>query len=401
MDAPDRRNRLKNVEAVNFHERTQKKMNKWVLFAICVLALIIVAVLAVFGYKHIAQRLQPSDATYTAHVLSTDTANTEDGDVVYAPYKSGIVMASRGEVRCYNTSGKTEWELEVGVLNPFIKINGSYILLAGKNTKDFLLIKDGKILVQANSTYNILNAGVAKNGAFFLVEDEPYYKGLLTVRDSKNKDMFVWHSGSSYIIDATFNDRASQIALTTLTAAPQTENTQQTESSYMSSLLLFKLHENTPYKTYDFDRQIAANVFLASGRYIVVTDSGVQAYSTGSGERVWSYDITPHTLQRTDFEANKLALLTLAENGTQTLHILASDGSLTGKVEGLKNTGDISMASSIIATAGGNTLTVYRTNGARRYEVALPKTYNDICLFNNGQYLLGANNIVFDILSTK
>lgn len=400
MSAPDRRNRLKDVDAVKFNEDTPKKKNKWLAFAISVLILLLVAVLALFCYKYFSQNLQPGDRNYTAHVMSTDTANTEEGDVVYAPYKSGIVMASRNEVRCYNTAGETEWELEIGVLNPFIKVNGSYILLAGKNTKDYLLIQDGKILVQANSTYNILNAGVAKNGAFFIVEDEPYYKGLLTVRNSKNKDMFVWHSGSSYIIDACFNDRTSQIAVTTLTAAPQTKDT-QTENAYHSSLLLFKLHESAPYMTYDFDRRIAANVYLASGRYIVVTDTGVLAYSTGNGALLWNYDITPHTLQRTDFEANKLALLTLAEDGTQTLTILSADGKTSGKVEGLKNMGDISMASSIIAASVGSTLTVYRTNGLQQYTVSLPKTYNDICLFNNGQYLLGANNIVLDILSTK
>ncbi len=401
MDAPDRRNRLKDVDAVRFKEQPKKKASRWLIFALCVLVLLIFTALAILGYKYISEQTQTTDTAITAHVLTTDTANTEEGDVVYAPYRSSIVMASRNEVRCYNTKGETEWELDIGVLNPMIKVNGGYILIAGKDTKDYLLIKDGKILIQANSTYSILNAGVSRNGAFFLVEDEPYYKGLLTVRNTKNKDMFVWHSGSSYIIDAIFNERSSQIAVTTLSAAPHTVSDGQTESTYTSSLHLFKLHESTPYKSYDYDRQIATNVFLASGRYIVVTDSSVEAYSATSGEALWNYSITPHTLQRTDFEANRLALLTLSEDGSQSLHILSADGSLAGKTDGLKNAGAISMTSNIIAVASGSTLNVYRANAAHQYTVSLPKTYNDICLFNNGQYLLGANNIVLDILSAK
>ncbi len=400
MATPDRRNRLKDVEAIKFEDKPPKKTKKWLWFILGAVALLLVAALAVFGYKYYSA-IRKTDAIHSAHVIRTDTANTDEGDVVYAPYKDGIVMASRSEVRFYNVKGETVWELEISILNPFIKANGNYILLAGKNTTDYLLIKNGKILLQSNAAYGILNAGIAPNGTFFLVEDEPYYKGLLTVYDSENKEEFVWHSGTSYIIDAAFNDRASQIAISTLSAMPNIDGNAEKEGAYSASLLLFKLHENTPYKTYDFEQQIAANVYCASGRYILITDTGVCAYSAADGDAIWNYTFTPHTLQRVDFRAGKLAILTMAEDGTQTLHILKADGKLSGKVEALKNAGDISLCDGIVAVGSGSTLTVYSVNGTQRYGVTLPKTYNDICFFNNGQYLLGANNIVLDILSTK
>lgn len=400
MSTPDRRNRLKDVEAVKFEDKTPKSSKKWLWFVLGTIALLLIAVLAVFGFRYIAS-VQEADAVHSAHVIRTDTANTDEGDVVYAPYKDGIVMASRNEVRFYNIKGETVWELEISILNPFIKVNGNYILLAGKNTTDYLLIKNGKIVLQANAAYGILNAGVAANGTFFLVEDEPYYKGLLTVYGSDNKDKFVWHSGTSYIIDAAFNDRASQIAISTLSATPNIEGDADKEASYNASLLLFKLHESTPYKTYDFEQQIAANVYWASGRFILITDTSVCAYSAADGDPIWNYTFTPHTLQHTDFRSGKLAILTLAEDGTQVLHMLRSDGKLIGKVEALKNAGDISLCDSIVAVSSGSSLNIYSTSGIQRYGVTLPKTYSDICFFNNGQYLLGANNIVLDILSTK
>lgn len=401
MATPDRRNRLKDVEAVQFNEKKPPKNKNLLWFILGAVALVLVAVLAVFGYKYFSAKMQSSDIVYEAHVINTTTANTDEGDVVYAPYKDGIVMASRNEVCFYNTKGETIWALDVGVLNPFLKINGNYILLAGKNTKDYLLIKNGKILLQANSAYNILNAGVASNGAFFLVEDEPYYKGLLTVYDSKNQDKFVWHSGTSYIIDAAFNNRASQIAISTLSATPNLDGSADKEATYSSSLLLFKLHESEPYKTYDFDQQIAASVFFASGRYMLITDNSVCAYSSTDGEEIWNYSYAPHILQRVNFNANKLAILTMTDDGAQALHILKPDGKLLGRIDALKNAGDISLCGNIVAVGSGSSLSVYNTNGVRRYGVTLPKTYNDICLFGNGQYLLGANNIVLDVLSTK
>lgn len=401
MSTPDRRKRFEDLEAVSFKNPVPKKTRKWLWFTLGAIALVLVAVLAVFIYKTVYTELQKAETERNAHVLTTNTANTEEGDLVYAPYKDGIFLASRSEVCCYNTEGVAEWKLDISLLNPFIKVNGSYVLIAGKNTKDYLLIQNGKIVIQANTTYNILNAGVAKNGAFFLVEDEPYYKGRLTVRDSKNKDMFVWHSGTSYIIDAAFNDRTSQIAVTTLTATPQTSNTQTQTGSYSSALLLFKLHESAPYQTYNFENAMATSVYHVGGRYIVVTDTSIRAYSSLSGEQMWTYELTPQVLHRVSFHADKLAVLTQTEDSTQTLHILKADGKCIGTVTGLKNTGDISLADNILATGGGSALSVYRTNGTHLYDVTLPKTYNDICLFANGQCFLGANNIIFDILSAK
>ncbi len=401
MSTPDRRKLFDGIDAVSFKENQPKKNRKWLWFSIGTVALVLITVFAVFIYKNIYTNLHVTDAKIAAHVLTTTTVNTEEGDLVYAPYKSGIVLASRSEVCYYNTKGEPEWKHEINLLNPFIKVNGSYVLIAGRNTKDYLLIHNGKIVIEANTTYNILNAGVARNGTFFLVEDEPYYKGRLVIRDSKNKDKFVWHSGSSYILDVTFNDRASQIAITTLSAIPQTANAQTQDASYSSAVLLFKLHETAPYKTYNFENSMATSIYYAGGRYIVVTDTHIRAYSGLNGAQSWQYALTPDALVRISFYTDKLAVLTQAEDATQTLHILKTDGKCIGKLENLKNTGDISLTGNIIAVEGGSTLSVYRTNAKHLYDVTLPKTYDDICLFANGQNFLGANNIVFDILLAK
>ncbi len=405
MDTPDRRARLKDIDAVKLHEPQQKKSKKWLIFAICVLILLFVAALAALGYQYYTENFSASDTTFNAHVLSTYTGSANAGNAAYAPYKDGILITTQTQTSFYNAKGEVEWQLDIAVLNPFLKVNESYILLAGKNSKELYLIRDGKIMIKTNVPYPIINAGVAANGNFFIIEDEPYYKGLLTVRDNKNKDLFVWHSGTSYIIDAAFNERTSQIAISTLTATPQTdkkEEKSEEKPDYTGALLLFKLHENAPYQTHTFANTIVANVYYDAGRYMVVTDSGVHAYNASNGGYAWSYDILPHMLQRINYQDGKLALLTVAEDGTQTLQLLRTDGKLSGKkIEGLQNISAVTLTKNILAAGSGSHMSVYSLRGDLRYHIALPKAYNDFYLYNNGQYMLGANNIVADILSVR
>lgn len=403
MSAPDRRSRLEDIDAIPLTQPKKKKT--WLIFLLCAVALVAVAALCVFGYKYYVQNRPTADAVYDAHVLRTHTASADAGKTVYAPYKGGIVIATQEQTSFYNTKGELKWQLDINVHNPILKISGSYILLAGIDAKDLYILRDGEILIHTTTTYGILNAGIASNGTFFIIEDEPYYKGLLTVRDNKNKDLFVWHSGTSYIIDAAFNERTSQIAVSTLSANIHAahENTEEAEAAdYSSALLLFKMHENAPYQTYTYDNTIAGNVYYASGRYIIVTDSAVHAYASTNGEHAWTYDFLPHTLQRVDFESGRLALLTMAEDGSQTLQVLKADGKLTGeKISGLKSANTVCLLKNILAVGNSTNIDYYNLRGALQYHVALPKAYNDICLFNNGQYLLGTNNMVSDLLSTK
>ena len=89
-------------------------------------------------------------------------------------------------------------------------------------------------------------------------------------------------------------------------------------------------------------------------------------------------------------------------DGTQSLHILKSNGSLyCPPITGLTNTGYLSLSDNIVAVGSANHASVYKLDGTLQYQIALPKSYADIYLFNNGQYLLGTNNIVADVLVTK
>lgn len=53
-----------------------------------------------------------------------------------------------------------------------------------------------------------------------VVSDEPYYKGLVTVKDAKDNEVFVWHSGTAYIVDAVLGGDTDNLALATVNTAP-------------------------------------------------------------------------------------------------------------------------------------------------------------------------------------
>lgn len=82
------------------------------------------------------------------------------------------------------------------------------------------MIHEGKILLQTASAHNIINASVAADGRFVVVSDEPYYKGLVTVKDAKDNEVFVWHSGTAYIVDAVLGGDTDNLALATVNTAP-------------------------------------------------------------------------------------------------------------------------------------------------------------------------------------
>ncbi len=308
------------------------------------------------------------------------------------------VFCTREKIMGLSGAGKTEWEIPLRLNDPLVSVAGEYILAADRGGKDIYLIHRGSILLQTASAYNIINASVAPDGKFVVISDEPYYKGLVTVKDAKGNEVFVWHSGSSYVIDAALGSDTNKLAFAVVnTALPAGEGA---GGSFSGGVLQFNLYDTEPFQTHTFDGSLITNVFRAGNGFLAVTDKECIGL-TPDGEQSWTYGFGGKSLNKIS-KSDDLAVFALEETGgRKNIVVLDNNGKEKFVLDNAPNLSYIGSDADRVAYNNGNNITVCDSAGKELYSIQTAKTFTELLLFDGGRRAVGLSASSLDILEIK
>ena len=309
---------------------------------------------------------------------------------------NSVIVCTKEKIMGISGAGKTEWELPVRLNNPLVSVADRYILAADRGGKDIYLIHEGKVLLQTASAHNIINASVAADGRFVVVSDEPYYKGLVTVKDAKDNEVFVWHSGTAYIIDAVLGSDTGNLALAAVNTAPPSGGS----GGLSGGVLLFHLYDTEPYQTHTFDASVVTNVFRAGKGFLAVTDRQCVGFGA-DGAQSWTYSFEGQNISKISTSGDLTVFALESSGGRKSISAVDNNGKVKCTIPNVPSLSFISVDADRIAYNNGNNITVYDSAGSELYSIQTAKSFTELLLFDGGKKAVGLTGTSLDILEIK
>ena len=323
---------------------------------------------------------------------------TEQENSVIKSMGANTIVCGKEKIFSLSESGKKEWEIPVILNKPLLSICGDYILACDRGGKDIYLINDGKVILQSLSSYAITNAKAASDGKFVIVSEEPYYKGLVTVKDAKNNEVFVWHSGSAYILDAQFGADENKLALATLDTSSSSD--EDVSKGLSSGMLMFNLYETAPYQTHTFDDCIITNIYKADKNFLAVTDNKTICVDE-AGAVVGEFVYETETVNKI-YKSDSLLVFSLEkDNGQKSIVALDNKARKKCNINVRQTPNFVSAYADRIAYGWANNIVVCDAAGKELYVIQTPKKYNSFFLLAGTKRASGVTGTAIDIIEIK
>lgn len=323
---------------------------------------------------------------------------TEQEKTVLKTMANSVILCGKEKIVSLSENGEQKWEIDVKLNEPILSIDGNYILAADKGGNDIYLINGGKVILHTQSSYEIINAKVSSTGKFVIISKEPHFKGLASVKDAKGEEIFVWHSGSAYIIDAAIGSDDNKIALAVVNTTSQDEN--DAEAVFSSGVLMFNTYDEQPYKTHMMPSHLITNVYKADKGFIALTDKRAICLSE-SGEIVNEFVYENKSVNKV-FKSDDILVLSLEnENGAKSISAIDNKGKEKCTISVRQTPNFVSAQHGRIAYGGGSEIAVCDDAGKELYLIQTTKKYNAFSLLAGAKRAAGLTAASVDIIEIK
>lgn len=378
-------------------ERRAKRKKNMTRFTVIFMAvvLLLVALYYICFLSGWSYYNKGEDFVVEENVIKT-VEKTSEKELVSEEYRDLSLVFENGKLAAYNISGKTRWSLDVQITNPILEVSGKYILLADRNGKNVYIIKNGKIMLEYQTEYIILAADINKNGTVITVTDDNNYKNRVSVRKASGKEIFVWHSATSYVVDAAISDNQETVMLTTLS----TYTKQDGKKEYTSGVKTFSIKEGKEISNKEFEESIAVSVFYAKNGYIVLSDKEAVKYDD-RGEHPKKYTFNGKC-GKFSYDKPYLAVVYIDEHYNN--HLVILNEHLEVKAEkNLENMtiDSLDILNSVVSYRVDNEIYLSKLNLKVRYRIKTKGLYDDIALFSRGKRIAAINENGVSIIEAK
>ena len=262
------------------------------------------------------------DAVYSTEITSNVIIPLENAsDTEFAPYKGGILCANMNHLSYIDSSGSVAWEQDTVIVDPILKAEGNYILLAERGRNKICLYNDKKLVYETEDPDIIESANVSSNGDAVIITDKASYKGGISVYNKSGAQIFSWASGSDSVISADISSSSRRVAVALL----------NTDANAKSAIQLFNVNKTNSYAKVDADDTVIFEVTFADDTLNAFGDNRILGVSS-SGRVI--YDNTFENVQLThsavDDDGSKL--LSFDDGNIPMLNLYSPGGSLKDSV---------------------------------------------------------------------
>lgn len=313
----------------------------------------------------------------------------------FKTYGDLILSCDKNALSAYNAAGEMEWSINYAVKEPIVDVCGKYILIADRGGKSIYIIRNGKIILEYETQYNISNACVNKYGSFVTVTEEENFKNLVCLRDASGKEFFTWHSANSYVMDAAVSDDESTIMLTTMT----TQILPDGKREYTSGVKLFDVYAAKEIMSTEYENDIAVSVINSGSGYIVISGKSAVRYDEKGREKN-RYDFEGK-IGKMAFDEDRFAVVCIDNEYKNTLIVFDSKLKVDAKKTIEHNVDSIDFDTGVISYIADDEIYMCKPNLDVRYRIKAQKLYTDIELFVRGKRAIVANESGAAVIKTK
>ena len=179
---------------MNDHQKRNPRLRQTVIVAVCVLAVLLFLYLLLRDRPGSASDYLDDSAPYTFDSSASRTFRTVD---------SRLAVVSSSGLQLLDENGKTVLHEIFTLSQPGISVGGPTLCVA-----DF---KGSKTDIEPAG--EIISADLSDSGYLAVCSDAAGYKGAVTVYDTSGKAVYVWYSGTGYLVRAAVSPDGKYLAV--------------------------------------------------------------------------------------------------------------------------------------------------------------------------------------------
>lgn len=227
---------------------------------------------------------------------------------------------------------------------------------------------------------NVITATINKNGYYAIATEEKGYKALITVYNTKDEEIFKWHSADNYITGLSLSPDNKTLAASTMNYG---------EDKQKNMLYVFKFSQEKPLSLTEIKSNFIAKVkYVSSSKILIVSSDDILMISP-KGNILWQTSFDGEKL--IDYSINDSSVVTAnlstsALLGKTVVNIYNYNGQKTGSFDNSEDLIDLDSTSGTILVTNKKSIHVIDKKGNETNNIKFAKDIKQGLLFGDSGY---------------
>lgn len=270
---------------------------------------------------------------------------------------SDLVLMYDDSVKVLDTTAKELSSIAHKYDHPVMQSNSGRVLLFDEGGNKFKVQSKTRTLYEKETKYMILTGALGKDGSVAIATRAEDAQSMLTVYNSKEKEIFVWKCAKENIISCDVSDNGKLIAISVLGV----EN-----GSVYSKVYIFDKRKDTPKASFTYQDSAVSSIRFLSNETLFVLGNNVCSVIKGEKEEKINVSVnTPYMIHISD---NNTAVLVLSKYSSTTqklVNVYDKSGRelFSNEIDGLVKS--VSTDGKYVGVLTDNNVQIYNMKGER------------------------------------
>lgn len=270
---------------------------------------------------------------------------------------SDLVLLYDDSVKVLGTTAKELSSISHKYDHPVMQSNSGRVLLYDEGGNKFKVQSKTRTLYEKETKYMILTGSLGKDGSVAIATRAEDAQSMLTVYNSKEKEIFVWKCAKENIISCDVSDNGKLIAISVLGV----EN-----GSVYSKVYIFDKRKDTPKASFAYQDSAVSSIRFLSNETLFVLGNNVCSVIKGEKEEKINVSVnTPYMIHISD---NNTAVLVLSKYSSTTqklVNVYDKSGRelFSNEIDGLVKS--VSTDGKYVGVLTDNNVQIYNMKGER------------------------------------
>ena len=298
---------------------------------------------------------------------------------------SDLVLLYDDSVKVLDTTAKELSSIVHKYDHPVLQSNSGRVLLYDEGGTKFKVQSKTRMLYEKESKYMILTGALGKDGSVVIATRAEDAQSMVTVYNSKEKEVFVWKCAKENIISCDVSDNGRLIAVSVLGV----EN-----GSVYSKVYIFDKKKDTPKASFTYQDSAVSSIRFLSNETLLVLGNNVCSVIKGEKEEKINVSVnTPYMIHVSD---NNTAVLVLSKYSSTTQKIVnVYDKSgrelFSNEIDGLVKS--VSTDGKYVAVLTDNNVQIYNMKGEQVGSANVNTDAEKVIVSGRNTYVYSADKV--------